>query len=426
MSDLKKVTQTYNQETRNQLFDDINMRKNYKEDCFGEKKTITDPLTGEVLHKSHAAARNKYQRGSDSTSWTKHASETDHIIPLKMGYDCLKNNPCLSDEAIKKILNAPYNYRETSKFYNISKGAKSDFSMFYKLPPKGKIQIVKDNIKAVSNITVSSAKITADNIVSNIQKENNFLAETSIFIMSEGVSQLIKVANGEKSFDDAVNDIGNLTKNQIFVNGGQKATETILKNVFSEIPLNTNDPFTSSLLSLESILKKSTLEYLNGSINGTQYFQKIGTNGVSLIRNMINSAKNLTQLSSLVAGSFVSPIVISKVCSSIYKLYVDTLQKERMQKENLQRFHAFANYALREMNRQREYLKQTLAEEAKRWDETVEAGFSKIIDCSLQFDPEGVSDGIQEILSLFEKEVRFQKKEDFNDFFMNENSILIF
>ena len=46
MSESKGVTQEYNQDTRKYLFDDINNRKHYKENCFGDKKTITDSLTG--------------------------------------------------------------------------------------------------------------------------------------------------------------------------------------------------------------------------------------------------------------------------------------------------------------------------------------------------------------------------------------------
>lgn len=425
MSELKGVTKEYNQYTRKYLFDDINMRKHYKEDYFGDKKTITDPLTGEILHKSHIAARKKYQKGSNSTSWTKHASETDHIISLKKGHQLLKYNPILSDENVKTILNDPSNYRETSKAYNIAKGEKSDFSMLYTLPPKGKIQIVKDNIKAVTKITFSSTKISIKNVISELQKEYDFFAEAGISLMSKGVSQLIQVANNEKSFEDAIDEIKNFTAEQLLVKGGRKVSNMILKNLYnSNIISKTDDPFISSLFSLEEILKDCTLKYLSGSIDEIQYFRLISTDGISLVKNIINSAGVLTSLPTL--APFIAPIIISRVCSGLCNLYQSVIQERTIQKQKLRNYHYLANHALREMDKQRELLKQYLANESKRWDETAEAGFSKIINCSLEFDVEGTSDGIQEILSLFQKDVKFQTKEEFNTFFMNENNVLTF
>ncbi len=425
MSESKGVTQEYNQDTRKYLFDDINNRKHYKENCFGDKKTITDSLTGEILHKSHVAARKKYQRESDSTSWTKHAFETDHIISLKKGHQLLKYNSILFDENVKTILNDPSNYRETSKAYNIAKGERSDFSMFHSLPPKGKIQIVKDNIKAVSKITSSSTKITIKNIGSELQKQDDFFAEAGISLMSKGVSQLIQVANGEKSFEDAADEINNFVTEKILVKGSKKVSDIILKNLSnSNVIFKTDDTFTSSMFSLETILKDYTLKYLNGSIDEMQYFRLISTDGISLFKNVIKSASTLTSLPTITP--FIAPIIISRVCSGLCNLYQSAAREKTMQKQKMRNYHNLANYALREMDRQREMLKQSFVNKAKRWDETAEEGFSKIINSSLQFDAEGMSDGMQEILSLFQKDVRFQTKKEFNEFFMDESNVLTF
>ena len=282
---------------------------------------------------------------------------------------------------VKTILNDPSNYRETSKAYNIAKGEKSDFSMFHTLPPKGKVQIVKDNIKAVSKITSSSTKITIKNIGLELQKQDDFFAEAGICLMSKGVSQLIQVAGGEKSFEDAVAEISNFATEEILVKGSKKVSNMLLKNLSdSNVILKTDDPFTSSMFSLETILKDYTLKYLNGSIDEMQYFRLISTDGISLVKNVIKSASTLTSLPTLTP--FIAPIIISRVCSGLCNLYQSAMREKTMQKQKMRNYHNLANYALKEMDRQREILKQSFANEAKRWDETVEAGFSKIINCS--------------------------------------------
>lgn len=89
-------------------YDDTAKRKQFKEEVYGERKTITDPYTGKTLHKDADAALNKYGKNYAN----EHKSQTDHTIPLKKVVDRNKNNTFLSDEDIKEIANIKENYKE--------------------------------------------------------------------------------------------------------------------------------------------------------------------------------------------------------------------------------------------------------------------------------------------------------------------------
>lgn len=50
------VTQDYDRSN----YDSASAKRTYKEKAFGDSAVITDPTTGEILHKSQTAAQNKY------------------------------------------------------------------------------------------------------------------------------------------------------------------------------------------------------------------------------------------------------------------------------------------------------------------------------------------------------------------------------
>ena len=61
------ITQEYNKKNRDRLWDSNKEKARYRDQRFGDKQTYRDPNTGEVLHKSHKAAQNKYHKTHPTT-----------------------------------------------------------------------------------------------------------------------------------------------------------------------------------------------------------------------------------------------------------------------------------------------------------------------------------------------------------------------
>ena len=71
--------QSYNAKRDRSKYDDVQKRKAFKEEQYGNKKTIKDPYTGKDLHRNGNAALNKY--GEKHVN--EHKSQTDHTISLE-------------------------------------------------------------------------------------------------------------------------------------------------------------------------------------------------------------------------------------------------------------------------------------------------------------------------------------------------------
>lgn len=92
---------SYNAKRDRAKYDDIAKRKKFRDEQFGNKQTIVDSYTGETLHKSTSAAKNKY--GDKRANY--HTAQTDHTVAIEKTYNRTRNNVFLSDEDIKKIAN---------------------------------------------------------------------------------------------------------------------------------------------------------------------------------------------------------------------------------------------------------------------------------------------------------------------------------
>ncbi len=110
------ITKEYTKENRAKLWDSTERKQEYKDKIFEDNKTYQDPITGKILHKDQTAAKRKYHMKNEegeniSTKWAEHSAETDHINALKDVHDKVKNNPFLTDEDFKEVMNSDENFR---------------------------------------------------------------------------------------------------------------------------------------------------------------------------------------------------------------------------------------------------------------------------------------------------------------------------
>ena len=140
----------YNRNTRKKLFDDGRRKAEFRDAAFKGKETMDCPITGEKLHRSHNAAKRKYK-----SKYSRHAAETDHIIPLEKIHKMAKKNPFLDDADIKRIANKMHNFEVASKSFNASKKAASNSDIVKgrkhtKVPPtsEGRKTLIKNERRA--------------------------------------------------------------------------------------------------------------------------------------------------------------------------------------------------------------------------------------------------------------------------------------
>lgn len=447
------ITQEYNQENRQKLWDSSKDKRMYKEQTFGDKNSYYDPISGNMLNKTQKAAQNKYhmknsQGENVSTAWADHAPETDHIIPLKEIHNRTKNNVFLSDSDLKEIANQKENYRVLSKHCNASKGDQSDFKLAFdpnsNMSFEARKTLITERTKAEVYLDARLAARTAENMGGEFVKgSSEMLADSVIPLTAEAVRRVCNVASGKESLEEAVKGLGKSTVEIAVVGGGKQiATDmlmgalknsegTFLKGIVSDNTVN-------QIISVGLIVKDSAVKYINGEISGEEFIEELGDKGVSMVASMIvgQVGKELGTMIGTAVGTAILPgigsavgFVAGKIVGQLIGTLVTTVActaifgaknawkhiNDYKEKEKLVR--KVENEALAEMAHQRDVLKEIIQREYNYWDDQIRAGFDQIIynACEDVCNAEGVAEGLDRILKIFGQEARFHKLDEYED-----------
>lgn len=420
------ITQKYNKENRDRLWDSTKGKREFKENIFKNGKTYYDPISGNKLHSTQKAAQQKYHMKSGSKKWAKYSPETDHVVSLKQIHKRVKKNPFLSDKDIKEIANNPQNYRVTSKSHNASKGEKSDFESILDLDNGMSLEGRKTLVEEKFVGEVSLATNITGRTVKNISKEFsdgavNGIKSSSVFLIANGVKEMCLVASGEKDLDDSVKAITKTTVEVAATGGMMKVITTGLKGASKSVSSGVLGVITVSMM-----VKDSFIRYINGEIDEKGFADEIMISGVATIGASIGA----------IAGSVLPiPVVSQAICSMIVSTAcVETYKACKMIKEAIKSLDDYKNKeleinrieseALREIDRQQNILKDMINEEFTEWDNQFKLGFQNIYSATIDNDVDGIAKGLDKILNIFKENVKFETYSEFNEFFMDESSVL--
>ncbi len=417
------VTQNYD---RN-LYDDTRKKEQFKDETFEGKKTIKDPKSGQVLHRSHSSAKKKYH-----TKWARHAAETDHIKSLKEFHDSAKHNPFLTDEDVKTIANSRENYQILSKSENASKSNKTMVNN----------SSIKQTLSANVTLHGKFAKKTVENATKDffISGAKDTLINSVIPLTAKAVEEMVQVATGEKSFQEATSTIAKHTLKTAVTGGSyqvlQHAVNTHLKNSGNTLLKSISGNQLAQIITVANVVQDSAMRYFGGEISGKEFVEEIGSKGAVIVAGMIGSeiggeigsivggilgtgtmpfiGTGAGIVAGRVVGEILGTIITTVACSGIlgvYEVYQhrnDYLRKEK-QIKTLER------EALAEISAQRKKFQQIVQQEFACWDKTVQSGFDRILSCACEenYDLNGVTQGIDKILSLFGKSVAFKTLDEY-------------
>lgn len=445
------ITQEYNKANRDRLWDSQKGKANFKEKQFGDRNTYEDAVSGKTLHKSQNAAQNKYHmRNVDgeivSAKWAEHSAETDHITAIKDAHEKVKGNAFLSDSDFKEIVNSEENYRLTSKSLNASKGEKSDWELVFDkesgISTEGKLQLAKEKVRSDLTLTAKFAARTGQNMGKEfLTGAKDTLANSAIPLTVEAVNKLIQVAQGKEKFDEAAKDMAKTTINIAVAGGANRvaidffssqfanSNSVILKNIAGKNQVG-------QIVAVALIVQESALQYINGDIDGKEFIQQVGTKGTTMVAGMIGGqvGREIGGIIGGVLGTFAMPgmgtaagmvvgevigqvlgtIITTVACSAILST-VSIMKHIDDYKNREHEISRITEDAIKEITHQRMRFKEIVEKEYKKWDDRIQEGFNKIIldSCEENFDIQGITEGIDELLSVFGRNVRFSNVEEY-------------
>lgn len=393
-------------------------RKAFHDSQFGEGKVVIGP-NGEMLHRSQAAARNKY--GGDRASY--HQAQADHIDPVSNVYKRHKDNPFLADEDIKEVVNRDSNFQEISRHENASKQDISELQKGIESRDLGRIaKGLKAQIETDALLAGCSVKNAAGAVLDIVKNKGgeaiNTGAQTALVALTvSGLHNLASLASGEKDLETALKDVAIDTASSFVSGTGLKMTQEVVTGMANVMGANQVADFVAGGIPVAEIAAvvmtaRCVKQYLDGEISGEGCAVQILTNGAGVL------AYQFGALIGGPAGAVVASIITTQITNSI----LEYRQEQKINRARDAEISRVLSHAMAEIAHQRDLLEGYVTEELKRWDNTIQTGFGIILHSATEENCFGVVHGLNVILALFNTQVLYPNLEDFDRDFYDLNA----
>lgn len=311
--------------------------------------------------------------------------------------------------------------------------------------------MAKEKIKSDVVLTGKFATKTVENAGKEfVAGAKDTVIGSVIPLTTEAIRKLINVAQGKESLEEAAKDMGKITVNVAVVGGTNKLLVDIassqLQNSKSSILRNiAGSNGVSQIVSVAAIVQKSAIKYINGEISGTEFIEEVGIKGTTMVAGMIGGqigrelggiigatigstalpgiGTGVGYIAGEVIGQLLGVIITTVACSAIIYFYnggkslYNTYKHLNDYKLKENQVRKLESEALKEMENQRKKFREIVENEYKMWDETIQSGFEKILinACEETYNLAGVTEGLDKILSLFGKKVKFSTIEEYEN-----------
>lgn len=439
--------------------DDVNKRRKYVEECFGDKKTIKDPYSGEVLHKNRNAARNKY--GQKNT--TKHTADVDHTVPLKEVYDRAEKNPFLDCEDVKNIANTKSNYKIISSKTNRSKQSKSNKQYLksqkdkgIKVPIDEKCKIYTEQFKAEMVVDAAIIQKTAINAHA-IGKKSAIQAGKFQGAISS-VKNAKRLLDGEKNIEEATTEVIKDTSTAMLGAYGtsigahiveynakyvvQNSSNTFVKKIANglSIPGNAAKMVTAAVDAGELVIK-----FINGDINGEELVIELGQKGTAMASAIMMGSEGafigavageaigafigahffgigafvgaeVGGTIGFVTGELLGNMIGYIMGSEIYSRVAQKLNNPKWNPKEKERINRLYDKLYENLCIYEKELVKKLDRINEKFEKNIKSGFNIMKECIESNDYEGINYSLDIICNEFNTEVSFKSIKEFKNF----------
>lgn len=395
-------------------YDSQSAHKAFHDSQFGDKKVITGPK-GEILHRSQAAAKSKY--GDKRASY--HQAQADHIDPINNVYERWKNNPFLTDEDIKEVVNRMKNFQESSRHDNASKKAASEFQEGIQNRDVGKaLNGIKTQAETDILLTGHAAKNFAGAVSDIIKSKSGEALKTGrkaalITLTVSGLHNLAALSSGEKDLKTALKDVSIDAASSFASGTGLRMTQEIVVGVAHTVGAEhianfVADGIPVAQIAAVTMTARCVKQYLDGEISEEDCAVQILVSGAGIL------AYHFGALIGGPAGAVVASMITTQITNTI----LEYRQEKKIQLARDAEISRVLSHAMREISHQRDILEGYVKEELKRWDDTINAGFNTILQSAADQDANGIAHGLNIILALFNTQVLYPSLEEFDrDFY---------
>jgi hypothetical protein len=401
-----------------------------------------DEYTGEKLFYSAKGKNASVVQPRHFT--TKKTATIDHVVPVDQLKKQYSGN--ISKEQLKRIANSDFNLAVTAEALNKSKSNMSNHEYLYrqlkngnpesltttynmiqkeisaKIGISGDIAVtrVSEKVGKMSKVNKKDLKTFTDTVGGKTGSTLNRGTDAGLMTLTiSSINNLTLVAAGKKDLDNALKDIGHDAGGSFVSAAGLD----LVKGAVSDIAKICKNPKFAKILQKDVpivqistiiMVSNSAIRFINDDISGEECLTEILMNGVGAFAYSLGMAVGGP------AGAVIGSIVVAQISKSI----LEYRQCQKLNEEKEQQISCIVSEALVEMEKQRKYLQQIITQKYDRWDNAFDSGFEQIFASAIENDVDGISNGLNTILCIFNERAKFETIQEFNTFFDNADSVL--
>lgn len=260
-----------------------------------------------------------------------------------------------------------------------------------------------------------------------------------------GVDHIIDIACRNENLQDAVVDVGVFTIKTVgkdVAKGIVKAAKVkkdVAKDVAESALVNNplyqslkNSGVLGKLIQVGTMVAESASRLIDGEITAEEFMFEIGDKGATMVAQMVAGEVGAVvgEIIGITTGGFlgagvgraigcaIGTMIATVACNAVIAIRTNiianfkSLNDYKLQEKAI---HKLELEAIAEMEYQRQRFREIVESEYKKWDENIEAGFNQIMSSACQevYDLQGITEGLDRILSVFGKSVMFKNLDEY-------------
>lgn len=417
--------------------DDIyarNISKNsYSNRTFSGKKSTKDEYTGSNVYKNPYFTSGK-------------RAQTDHITPLKTLKERYGNDTGISSKEIKAIANSDYNLAITNARINQSKNSSTNIEYIVQQFMKGKAldpvttfnmttAQIKSEVAIKFNVGFIKTSKSIDSFANALGYKSNLstnkmfsefatnsakmvsqCVESGIIAMTTALtSNAIAVAQGKLELGEAAIEVIKIGGSTTAVSALYTTSSKVINHVGAQTSKAILKDITPAQIAIAVNVGNSLIKYVNDEMSAEECAINISIDTVACAT---------TTLAGVVfgpAGAIASSIVVSMAIGAIYNAIYEFKCQKMIRKANEEAFDRILHEANIALEKQKERIQSIIKIQDYKYQKAIDIGFRKLVEGSFERDTTRMTEGLNEILGLFNKKAYFSNEEEFNAFFYGEN-----
>ena len=260
-----------------------------------------------------------------------------------------------------------------------------------------------------------------------------------------GVDHIIDIACRNENLQDAVVDVGVFTIKTVGKDVAKdmvkaaKVKKNVAKDVADAALVNNplyqslkNSGVLGKLIQVGTMVAESASRLIDGEITAEEFMFEIGDKGATMVAQMVAGEVGAVvgEIIGITTGGFlgagvgsaigraIGTMIATVACNAVIAIRTNiianfkSLNDYKLQEKAI---HKLELEAIAEMEYQRQRFREIVESEYKKWDENIEAGFNQIMRSACQevYDLQGITDGLDRILSVFGKSVMFKNLDEY-------------